>query len=169
MLTFLLNRDFKKIILDRAVKLSEDDSATLITDPDELKEHCDATFAQQFKSRQHLFDSDTDTWAQWRDEYAPLSHFNPDIYKDLTNEPTTIEWQDTIKECNDKSAPGISGVGFKMLKHLPTSLVRILCKLCFLFFQTGIVSEQWKWSQMYSIPKPKDGTLTSTSHDRSYS
>ena len=156
MLTSLLNRDFKKIILDRAVKISEDGSASLITDPDKLQAHCDDTFSQQFKSRNHLFDTNTDTWTQWKSEYEPLKHFDQNIYKNLTSEPSIEEWKNTIMDCKDKSAPGISGVGFQMLKHLPTSLVRILCKLCSILFHTGIVPEQWKWSQMYPIPKPKD-------------
>src|ERR1051325_8613866 len=45
MLTSLLNRDFKKIILDRAVKLHDNGHATLITDPKALKAHCNDTFA----------------------------------------------------------------------------------------------------------------------------
>src|SRR5438045_3944332 len=86
----------------------------------------------------------------------PQTRIDPAIYNDLTSEPTIDKWNDTIKECNDKSAPGISGVGFKMLKHLPLSLKRILCKLSAIIFRIGIVPEQWKWSQMYPIPKPKD-------------
>ena len=127
MLTSLLNRDFKKIVLDRAVKFSDDGNASLITEPEALKTHCDDTFTLQFKARQHLFDTDTDTWAQWKEEYTPQSHINPEIYSKLLTEPTLSEWDDTVKDCNDKSAPGISGIGFKMLKHLP-----LQTELCYL-------------------------------------
>ena len=156
MLNSLLNRDFRKIVIDRVKRTDSQGNIELLTDPKDIHDHADATYAKHFRKRNHLFDSDTSIWRQWENEYSPKPNIDPAIFSKLATEPTKQEWLTTLQACKNSSAAGLSGIGYKMLKHLPECLNRSLRKLSFICFNSGLVSEQWKWSQVYPIPKPSD-------------
>ncbi|RGB27516.1 hypothetical protein C1646_673934 [Rhizophagus diaphanus] len=93
MLNSLLNRHKDKIIVDRLV--------------------ADDQYVKLQKYQNHEFNNIPEEWAFY---YAPIAEIDENIYKDIMTEPTQEEWIITLKECNDKSTPDLSNIGYKLIK-----------------------------------------------------
>ena len=154
----LLSKEFKKIHIDRLIINDPLDSEEkiLITDHDEIKSRCDQHYSAQFRARNHKFDTDNEAFLTWKNEYIPKDYINEDWFSGIDAIPTSEEWKEALSKTKNSSAPGPSGIGYTMLKHLPESLNIVLRKLTFIVLQTGKVPVHWKVSQLYPIPKPKD-------------
>src|SRR5436190_22218 len=66
----LLNREHRTIILDRIRHTNDDGSESLITDPNEIAQAATNHFSNQFRKRNHKFDSLPE---KWKEMYQPIS------------------------------------------------------------------------------------------------
>ncbi|GET63952.1 RNA-directed DNA polymerase from mobile element jockey-like [Rhizophagus irregularis DAOM 181602=DAOM 197198] len=55
---------------------------------------------------------------------------------------------------NKKSAAGLSGINYKIIKQLPEELILLLIRFRNLTLQTGLIPMAWKTSVILPIPKP---------------
>ncbi|CAB4485138.1 unnamed protein product [Rhizophagus irregularis] len=129
----LLNRHKDKIIVDRLV--------------------ADDQYVELQKHRSHEFDNISEKWAV---HYASIAKIDENIYKDIMTEPTQEEWIITLKKCNDKSAPGLLNIGYRLIKKAGPKTQTSLCSFAALIYRTAIFPDEWVTLQIFPIPKPKD-------------
>lgn len=152
MLNSLLNRFKGKIVVDRLL-IEENGSLSLITDADEIKRLAPTQYKDLQKKRNHGFDN---LPAQWADIYAPLDFIDESIYENIRISPSMEEWMQTLNSCNDKSAPGLSNIGYKLLKKAGTKAHECFIKFFDIVLKTQLFPQEWTTSQIFPIPKPKE-------------
>src|SRR6185437_9387621 len=130
MLSSLLDRDFKKITIDRLVTTDNNNVPTLHTNPDDILELAPKQYNALLRPRNHGFDNLPD---DWKEIYDPLHHFPDNIYDDLLLEPTYGEWHEAMKKCSLNTAPGISGITYLLIKKLYPKVHELLRTLQELF------------------------------------
>ena len=154
MLSSLLDRDFKKITIDRLVTTDDNNVPTLHTNPDDILELAPKQYNALLRPRNHGFDNLPD---DWKEIYDPLQHFPDNIYDDLLLEPTYGEWHEAMKKkCSLNTAPGISGITYLLIKKLHPKVHELLRTFAGIIYRTAIIPMEWKTSQIFSIPKPYD-------------
>ncbi|XP_061571176.1 uncharacterized protein LOC133424524 [Cololabis saira] len=75
----------------------------------------------------------------------------------ITSEPTWKEVQEVVTAARARSAPGPSGVPYKVYKRCP-ELLRILWKILRVIWRRGTVSDQWRQAEGVWIPKEENST-----------
>ncbi|XP_056127556.1 uncharacterized protein LOC130105540 [Rhinichthys klamathensis goyatoka] len=73
------------------------------------------------------------------------------------NEPTLKEVKEVIKSARTSSAPGPSGVPYKVFKHCPRLLER-LWKILRTIWRRGKVPQQWRYAEGVWIPKEENAS-----------
>ena len=71
---------------------------------------------------------------------------------------TLQEWDSTVMSLSNKSAPGPSGISYRILKKLPIEFNTLIVDLVNCCFSLNIVPMQWKVSHIIPIPKPQKFT-----------
>ncbi|EXX74277.1 hypothetical protein RirG_052590 [Rhizophagus irregularis DAOM 197198w] len=71
----------------------------------------------------------------------------------LMDEITLEEWQQTLEQVNINLAPGPSGIGYTIIKHISDKSSSIILKIINLSLKIGVVPDQWKQSLIHPIPK----------------
>ena len=70
--------------------------------------------------------------------------------------PSEEEWHHALQQSKLSTASGISGIGYRLIKHAPSEVHKTLRHFVGLTFVTTLVPFQWKLSQLYPIPKPQE-------------
>jgi ribonuclease HI len=160
MLNSLLNRHRQTIVVDRLIKTDIDGESSLITDPDNINKEAASVFEKQFKKRNNKFDelNHNPKWELWHKIYKEKRDITPneDIYLEINSKPTPEEWESTLSNCSNKSAPALSGIGYTIIKQLPDHLNECLRLLAHKCFTISKIPDSWKLSQIFPIPKPTD-------------
>ena len=128
----LLNRDKKTIVMNRARSLDPDGNEILLTTPGEVKNEATNIFSNQFRKQKHKFNEPLPS--HWEQEYLPKDNIDSNIYNSLDNPLTLQEWMDVVKNSNNKSTAGISGVRYQMIKHASKKVHELLTQLANLCF-----------------------------------
>jgi hypothetical protein len=111
----------------------------LITNPLEIKQLAPLQYLNLQKSKLHGFDNILDEWAEI---YESMSNVDEHIYKRLMDLSDMEEWIATLKQCNNKSAPDSSNIGYKLLKKAEKKAHEIFIKLANIIFNTAIFPEE---------------------------
>ena len=85
MLSSILDRDFRRIVIDCIVTVDFNNVPTLHTNPDDILKIAPTQFRALTHLRQHQFDSLTPEWASI---YSPLQYISDNIYHSLMDPPT---------------------------------------------------------------------------------
>ena len=75
----------------------------------------------------------------------------------ISSEPTWKEIQEVVTASRARSAPGPSGVPYKVYKRCP-ELLRILWKVLRVIWRRGVVANQWRQAEGVWIPKEENST-----------
>jgi len=153
MLSSILDRDYRHIVIDRIVTVDFNNIPTLHTNPDDILKIAPTQFKALTHPRQHQFDSLTPEWASI---YSPLQHVNDSIYQSLMDPPTFGEWNEALNKCSLNTAPGISGITYLLIKKLHPSVHELLRSFAGKLYSTALIPTDWKTSQIFPIPKPTD-------------
>ncbi|EXX54309.1 hypothetical protein RirG_235740 [Rhizophagus irregularis DAOM 197198w] len=90
---------------------------------------------------------------QWQHIYEPTGKFK-EVMESIAEKITIEEWNNTVIELNKKSAAGLSGINYKIIKQLPKELILLLIRFGNHTLQTGLIPMAWKTSVILRIPKP---------------
>ena len=150
MLNSLLEKSSRKIKVDRVLKVNNEETV-LLTEEKEVLDEVRSHFMKQFRKRNIGKVS-----SKWVKEYSPISRIDEKIYSNLLDKVTAEEWGEALSKAKNKSAPGVSGISYPLIKgagKVAQVLFRVLANLC-LF--KGDIPVKWKIGQLYPIPKGED-------------
>ena len=94
--------------------------------------------------------------SRWKEVYNPLEKVNSRIYDSLENKISEEEWLKVLKETKSKSAPGLSGISYPLIKKAGSIAQKVFIYLANLCIKEGEILTKWKLSQLYPIPKGED-------------
>ena len=152
MLRSLLNKLWKSIKLDHLFN-KEGQDMKLITEEKEVLKRAIEYFQNQFQKKKTNLDSMT---KEWKEIYKPIERIKEDWYAELTSEITLEDWCAALKESKNTSAPGPSGIGYRLIKQAglyAQVFFRQLANKCLI---EGNIPDKWKMSQLYLIPKSEE-------------
>src|SRR5260363_72127 len=151
MINSLLDRPARKIRLDRIV-IENENNLELITNLEEVKEQSRIHFVKQFRKRK--FTSNMND--KWKAAYQPLEEVQEDWFEDLLRDVTTEEWTSSLQDVKPKSAPGLLGIGYPLIKKAGKKAIYFFCKFASICLKEGKVLTKWKISQLYPILKNEE-------------
>ena len=149
MLASLLNRPYKKIVLDRFMK-QEEENKMLVTDPEAVKCGIAAHFKEQFRKRKTCLEEMTEEWMKI---YAPREWIDAAWYEEVEGKIKEEEWEETLRELKIGTAPGISGISYILIKRARKEAQKVFRTFADICLNLGEVPEKWKLAQIYPIPK----------------
>jgi len=130
MIDSILNREKKRIVLDRLLYTDPVHGNVLITDADTIKQHVAHHF-QQFALPQTNPPPMNDRWTQ---QYRPKSYIKEEWYQSIMDPPTWEEWQVTIQSLPNDKACGPSKLHNEFYKHASPQVAQLvwqMAKMCF--------------------------------------
>ena len=122
----------------------------LITDDEEVKDEVVRHFQQQFRRRNHKFNKINDDWKRI---YKEQSSIKEEWYKEVMTEITEKEWNETTSTLQKDTAPGISSIGYKLIKNINIESQKYLIDFANKIITNGNFPKKWKLGQIYLIPK----------------
>ena len=90
MLNSILEKPWKRITIDKVIvqETTDKNTATLVTEPNEVKIAVDNYYQEQFKPRNHSFNTITEEWKQ---EYNPKESINKVWYDNILDPIEELE------------------------------------------------------------------------------
>jgi hypothetical protein len=73
--------------------------------------------------------------------------------------PTWEEFNETIHGLPNGKATGPSGISYEMIKHASEIMKKVLLKLVILCLEQSEIPSNWKFANVYPIPKPNLGIV----------
>src|SRR5260363_70527 len=71
-----------------------------------------------------------------------------------------LEWKEAMRKTADNSAPGISGIGYTLLRRIGPKTKAYILKLLNKILKEGIYPRKWKIGMIFLIPKIAEWDLT---------
>src|SRR6266487_4855115 len=94
MINSLLERPYKKVVIDRLV-VNKNRDKELISDPKEVLENTAEHFRKQFKKRNFKGEEISE---EWKKTYEPISRIQENLYKNLNSKITKDEWESMLSK-----------------------------------------------------------------------
>jgi len=113
MLASLLNKPYKKILLDRLIKQVEE-KTYLITKSEKVKINVAEHYKLQFRKRNTKLKTMTE---KWKEIYKLREGIKEEWYAELEEKIKEEEWEETLRELKTGTAPGISGISYILIKR----------------------------------------------------
>src|ERR1043165_7575282 len=112
MIISLLNRPYKKIILDRFI-IQNEEEVSLTTEPNTVLSGLAKHYENQFRKRNTKLE---ELSKEWKEIYELKDWINEMWYMNLEEKIEEEEWEDVLRELKSDTAPGISGISYILLK-----------------------------------------------------
>ena len=153
MISSALEREQRRIILDRVIKTNDNGSVQIITTPEDIK--------TEVKSHLHQWtlnprDTDINFTSQWTKQYTPQEHISSTIYESLLAPISLQETEEVIVSFGNGKAPGPTQIPYEIYKHLSTTSMKAMIEIFNEVLSSGRVPRDWTNSSVVLIPKPKD-------------
>src|ERR1043165_2815158 len=152
MIISLLNRPYKKIILDRFI-IQNEEEVSLTTEPNTVLSGLAKHYENQFRKRNTKLE---ELSKEWKEIYEPKDWINEMWYMNLEEKIEEEEWEDVLRELKSDTAPGISGISYILLKRAGKKSQKIFRAYANLVLKKGEIPKKWKIAQVYPIPKDVD-------------
>ncbi|GBC39983.1 RNA-directed DNA polymerase from mobile element jockey-like [Rhizophagus irregularis DAOM 181602=DAOM 197198] len=153
MINSILDKTYSRINLDRIRIATDTQEEILLNSKEEVQAEAINAFSSIFRSRNHKFENLPE---QWRDIYEPRADIDLQVYDHLDDMPTEQEWNEMLNTMNDKSAPGISNISYKLIKKAGAEVNELFRRYTGLCYYLQDIPVKWKISQLYPIPKTYD-------------
>ena len=152
MLNSLLERTSKRIKVDRVMKTVGEEEV-LLTEEKEVLSEVRTHFMKQFRKRNVNQDSLAERWVR---AYSPIKKIDSSIYSNLTDKVTEEEWHNALSKAKNKSAPGISGISYPLIKKSGQKVQKVYRLLADQYIAKRDIPVKWKIGQLYPILKSED-------------
>lgn len=93
---------------------------------------------------------------EWEDVYEPRTKIKENWYSNLNATVTEEEWEMMLQKLKMNTAPGISGIGYILIKQAGTGAQRVFRNFASACIRKGEIPMKWKIGQTYPIPKDAD-------------
>src|ERR1043165_10251328 len=113
MIASLLNKPYKKIVLDRFIK-QEENLTCLVSEPESVKAGVAEHYREQFRKRNTKLAKMSE---RWKEIYRPQRHIKDEWYEEVEEEIKEKEWEEVVKELKTGTALGISGISYILIKR----------------------------------------------------
>jgi preprotein translocase subunit SecD len=140
MLASLLNKPYKKIVLDRLIK-QEEEETYLITKPEEIKTNVVEHYRMQFRKRNTKLETMTE---KWKEIYEPRESIKEEWYTEVEKEIKEKEWEEVLRELKTGTASGISGISYILIKKAGAKTQEVFRSFTDLCLEVGEIPMKWK-------------------------
>lgn len=151
MIDNVMEREFKKINIDRLITQDTDGDELLITDEKEIKR----LVADHFQNCAGSINHEKEITPEWIDEYRPKEDISTSIYDSVMVPITIEELIETAKSLPGKKATGPTGIAYEDIKLTIEPLKELLQEIFNEILETGELPKDWLRAHIYPIPKPK--------------
>ena len=93
---------------------------------------------------------------RWRRIYAERDDIEASWYESLLQEVTVEEWDSAMSKAKSKSAPGLSGISYPILKQAGIKARKVFAKIASACIKKGEIPKKWKAEMLYPIPKSEE-------------
>ena len=149
MIASLLNRPYKKIVLDRLVKQIEEETV-LITKPEEVKRRVAEHYKKQFRKRNIKLEEMSDKWKKMSKSRKSTKE---KWYTEVEEKIKEKEWKEVLRELKTGTAPGISDISYILIKQAEKKMQEVFRSFADLCLKVGEILMKWKIVQVYPILK----------------
>ncbi len=152
MINSLLEKPFKKVVIDRLL-IDKEGDRELYNEPEEVLKRTAEHFKRQFKKRNFQQEGISN---EWKEVYEPITRVKESYYQSLSDRVTEKEWDAMLKKLKTGTAPGISGIGYILIKQASAKTQVAFRNFASRCLETGKIPLKWKVGQTYPIPKDVD-------------
>ena len=149
MIASLLNKPYKKIMLDRFIE-QEEETTNLIVEPESVKTGVAEHYKKQFRKRNTKLEEMSE---RWKEVYKPQERIKEEWYIEVEENIKEKEWEEVLRDLKTGTAPGISGISYILIKRAEKKtqeVFRVFADLC---LKVEEIPTKWKIAQVYPIPK----------------
>ena len=153
MISSALEREQKRIILNRIIKSDNNNSIQIIISPELIKEEV----------KLHLFNwtanprnNPINLTPQWEKQYTPKIGISELIYNPVTMPILIQEVEEMVINFSNDKAPGPSKIPYEIFKHMNSMGLKTMVNIFNEILTTGKVPRDWTNSSVVLIPKPKE-------------
>ncbi|CAG8636596.1 17484_t:CDS:2, partial [Rhizophagus irregularis] len=153
MIDNVMDREFRKINIDRVLSTNSKGEDILIVDEDKIKEKV----ADHFQNCAGTISIDKELPEDWKEEYNSGTHIHiPSFAYDKVLEKISIEEiLEAAKELPQGKASGPSGITYEDIKLTILPLKEYIQEIFNDILETEEIPKQWLKANIYPIPKPK--------------
>jgi hypothetical protein len=138
MLDSILEREHRKISIDRLLIKDNNNEEQLILSTADILQHT----KQHFSNITDNFPADDHYLEEfWSSEYIPLEHVDSSIYNQLLDDISEDEWNSTIRSLPNGKAGGASKITYEIIKECSSEFLffmRMFYNIIFQFLRIGI-------------------------------
>ncbi|EXX70897.1 hypothetical protein RirG_083450 [Rhizophagus irregularis DAOM 197198w] len=151
MIDNVMEREFKKIHIDRVITKDEEGDDILITDENEIKK----IVAEHFQNCAGSINRIKEIPQDWIDEYQPKDEISSSIYDSVLKPISIEELLETAKMLPGEKATGLTGMSYEDIKLTIEPLKELIQEIFNDILETGNLPKDWLRAHIYPIPKPK--------------
>ncbi|CAB4431027.1 unnamed protein product [Rhizophagus irregularis] len=151
MIDSVMEREFKKINIDRLIVQDQDGEDVLITDENQIKK----LVANHFQNCAGSVNCEKEIPDEWTNEYKPKEDILKSVYDEVLFPVTIEELIKTAKMLPLKKATGPTGITYEDIKLTIEPMKGMLLEIFNDILTTGELPKDWLKAHIYPIPKPK--------------
>ncbi|RIA80635.1 hypothetical protein C1645_838354 [Glomus cerebriforme] len=159
MINSILNRQPRRITLDRLIITNDNDTEELTLDPSKIEQYTINHFQNLGNTSEETpYNSSThhDLPPEWSAIYTPKTHIQDEWYNSICNPITLTEVQDTLSSLSNNKASSPSSITYEDLKHLDLHSKQFLVEFFNMILINNTYPSEWNEALLFPIPKPKD-------------